>query len=80
MRGNVIEYEGNYGQTQYILVPIPENPPTITDKWGWEWLYLGIVDEDFIRVAKANKEGLVDIRSLTPMRRDYFPELLDANS
>ena len=79
MKGKVVEYAGNYGQTQYVLVPIPKNPPTITDKWGWKWLYLGVLEgfeDEFIRVAKANKEGLVDIRSLGPMRKDYFPELI----
>ena len=73
MKGKVVGYEGNYGQTQYTLVPIPENPPTIIDKWGWEWLYLGDTDEEFIRVAKADKNGAVAINSLHHMRRDYFP-------
>jgi hypothetical protein len=76
MKGKVVEYEGNYGQTQYTLVPIPENPPTIIDKWGWEWLYLGDTDEEFIRVAKADKNGLVDIATLGHMRKDYFPRTM----
>jgi len=79
MKGKVVEYAGNYGQTQYVLVPIPKNPPTITDKWGWKWLYLGVLEgfeDEFIRVAKADKNGLVDIVTLGIIRKDSFPELI----
>lgn len=68
-------YKGNYGESYTEVPPIPENPPTIVDKWGWKWLYLGDTDEEFIRVAKADKNGLVDIATLGHMRRDSFPEL-----
>ena len=41
------EYEGNYGQHYYILLPIPKNPLLAKDKWGFEWFILGETDEDF---------------------------------
>lgn len=73
------EYKGNYGEMYIDVPPIPENPPTIVDKWGWKWLYLGDTDEEFVRIAKADENGLVIIATLGHMRRDYFPDL-DANN
>lgn len=73
MKGKEVEVDGYFGKEKHYILPVPENPPTIADKWGREWLYIGEIDEDFIRVAKADKNGLVDISSLGPMRRDYFP-------
>lgn len=72
-----VAYQGNYGESYIEVPPVPENPPTIVDKWEWEWLYLGDTDEEFIRVAKADKNGLVDIATLGHMRRDSFPILLE---
>lgn len=79
MKSKEVKYEGNYGQDRYIILPIPENPPTITDRWGNKWLYIGETDDDFIRIAKADENGLVIIATLGHMRRDYFPDL-DANN
>ena len=64
MKGKTVKCDGSYGLHSYILLPIPENPPTIVDRWGNEWLYLGDTDEEFNRVAKADKNGLVDIATL----------------
>lgn len=73
------EYKGNYGEMYIGVPPIPENLPTIVDKWGWEWLYLGDTDEELVRVAKADENDLVDIAALGHIRMDYFPEL-DTNN
>lgn len=80
MKGRDVIAEGYFGKEMQHLLPIPENPPTIVDKWGNEWLYLGdTFFNEFIRVAKADENGLVIIATLGHMRRDYFPDL-DANN
>lgn len=79
MKGRDVIAEGYFGKETQHLLPIPENPPTIVDKWGWKWLYLGDTDEEFVRIAKADENGLVIIATLGHMRRDYFPDL-DANN
>ena len=72
MKGKEIVVDGYFGKEKHYLLPISEDPPTITNKWGFEWLYLGDTDDEFIRVAKADKNGLVDIATLGHMRKDYF--------
>ena len=72
VKGKTVKCDGSYGLHSYTLLPIPENPPTIVDRWGNEWLYLGDADEEFNRVAKADKNGRVDIATLGHMRKDYF--------
>jgi hypothetical protein len=71
--GKRVEYAGNYGQTHYIRKPFPPHPRKITDKYGWEWLYLGKIDDDTARVSKANPDGSVDIASLHAMDYNQFP-------
>lgn len=76
MKGRDVIAEGYFGKETQYLLPIPENPPTIIDRRGNEWLYLGdTYFNEFIRVAKANENGLVDIATLGHIRRDYFSEL-----
>lgn len=72
-KGERVEYAGNYGQTYYIRKPIPKHPRKIVDRYGWEWLYLGRIDEEMARVSKANPDGSVDIASLHAMSYDEFP-------
>ena len=75
MKGKTVKCDGSYGLHSYTLLPIPENPPTIIDKWGNEWLYIGDTDEEFLRVAKADESGLVDIATLGHMNRCYFASI-----
>ena len=64
MKGKTVKCDGSYGLHSYTLLPIPENPPTIVDRWGNKWLYLGDTDEEILRVAKVDENGLVDIATL----------------
>ena len=79
MKGDRIEYAGNYGERYTEVPPIPVNPPTIIDRWGFAHLYLGDTNKELIRIAKPDKNGQVDIASLGHMRRDFFPELNSNN-
>ena len=72
-KGKRVACDGSYGLNHYYLNPIPEHPKTIIDRWGFEWLYIGKLDDEFARVAKALPDGSVDKATLHHMRYDYFP-------
>ena len=70
VKGKRVAYAGNYGETYYELPPIPENPPTIVDHSGREWLYCGDIDEYTVRVAQMCPDGRMQAY---PYSRYLFP-------
>ena len=70
MKGKEVIVDGYFGKEKQYLVPIPDNPPTITDRWGFDWLYLGYTDEYTLRVGKLYPDGWL---STTRKNKDHFP-------